>query len=332
MKICVVGGGSWGTAFARHLGAARRLPVSLWIREEDICREVRERGENTTFLPGFTLPAEVTASNDLAASVKDAGLVFVAVPSAFCRATYAAIAAHVSRGAAVVSLTKGLEPGTLRRMSEVMAEVFPARLRVRIAVLSGPSFANDVAAGHPTAVALAMRDGDRARALQHLISGPTLRVYTTGDITGVEVAGAVKNVIAIAAGILDGLEYGANSRAALITRGLAEITKLGRAMGARLKTFYGLAGMGDLVLTCTGEQSRNHYVGFELGRGRGLADVLAEMKMVAEGVRTTLAVRELSRRHAVETPISDQVYQVLYGGKPPRRALEELMTRTLKRE
>ena len=218
------------------------------------------------------------------------------------------------------------------RMSQVMEEVFRPHVRPRLAVLSGPSFAREVAAGFPTALVVASRDQATARDVQHLISSPTIRAYTSSDVTGVEVAGALKNVIAIAAGIADSLKFGLNSRAALITRGLVEITNLGISLGARKETFSGLAGIGDLVLTCTGELSRNHRVGHELGKGRTLADILAGMKMVAEGVHTTQAARRISRALGVEMPISEQIYQVLYRGKPPQKAVTELMSRALKAE
>jgi len=216
--------------------------------------------------------------------------------------------------------------------AELMQEVFRPHVRPRLAVLSGPSFAREVAAGHPTALVVASRDPAIARDVQHLVSSLTIRAYTSRDVTGVEVAGALKNVVAIAAGIIDALKFGLNSRAALITRGLVEITGLGLALGARKETFSGLAGIGDLVLTCTGELSRNHRVGHELGLGRSLDEILAGMKMVAEGVHTTLAARRLARALGVEMPISEQIYQVLYRGKPPQKALEELMSRQLRAE
>lgn len=213
-----------------------------------------------------------------------------------------------------------------------MEEVFRPHARPRLAVLSGPSFAREVAAGQPTALVVASRDPATARDVQHLISSLTIRAYTSSDVTGVEVAGALKNVIAIAAGIADSLKFGLNSRAALITRGLVEITNLGLSLGARKETFSGLAGIGDLVLTCTGELSRNHRVGHELGKGRTLGEILAGMKMVAEGVHTTLAARRIARALGVEMPISEQIYQVLYRGKPPKKAVTELMSRALRAE
>ena len=331
MNAAVIGGGSWGSAFARYLGTIG-LPTRLWIREEDIYQEALRSGENAAFLPGFAFPAAVGFSNDLRETVSFGDVVFVAVPSQFCRSVYGKVATVLRKDQIVVSLTKGFDKRTLMRMSQVMEEVFRPHVRPRLAVLSGPSFAREVAAGHPTALVVASRDQATARDVQHLISSLTIRAYTSSDVTGVEVAGALKNVIAIAAGIADALKFGLNSRAALITRGLVEITNLGISLGARKETFSGLAGIGDLVLTCTGELSRNHRVGHELGEGRTLSDILAGMKMVAEGVHTTLAARRISRALGVEMPISEQIYQVLYRGKPPKRAVTELMSRALKAE
>lgn len=331
MNAAVIGGGSWGSAFARHLGTIG-LPTRLWIREEDIYEEALRSGENAAFLPGFAFPPAVGFSNDLRETVSFGDVLFFAVPSQFCRAVYGKVAAVLRKDQIVVSLTKGFDKRTLMRMSQVMEEVFRPHVRPRLAVLSGPSFAREVAAGFPTALVVASRDQATARDVQHLISSLTIRAYTSSDVTGVEVAGALKNVIAIAAGIVDSMKFGLNSRAALITRGLVEITNLGISLGARKETFSGLAGIGDLVLTCTGELSRNHRVGHELGKGRTLADILAGMKMVAEGVHTTLAARRISRALGVEMPISEQIYQVLYRGKPPKKAVTELMSRALKAE
>jgi glycerol-3-phosphate dehydrogenase (NAD(P)+) len=331
MNTAVVGGGSWGSAFARYLGSIG-LPTRLWIREKDIYREALRSRENSAFLPGFRFPPEVDLSDDLAKTASFGEVVFVAVPSQFCRTVYRRMAPVLHGDQIVVSLTKGFDRKTLMRMSQVMEEVFKPRVLPRLAVLSGPSFAKEVAAGFPTALVIASREPATTRQVQQLISSLTIRAYTSTDVTGVEVAGALKNVIAIAAGIVDSLEFGLNTRAALITRGLVEITKLGLALGARKETFSGLAGIGDLVLTCTGEISRNHRVGHELGRGRTLAEILAGMKMVAEGVYTTVAARRIARALGVEMPISEQIYQVLYRGKTPRKAVEELMSRTLKPE
>ncbi len=331
MNVSVIGGGSWGSAFARYLGSIG-LPVSLWIREEEILREARQSRENSSFLPGYKFPDTVGFTDDLKHAAAFGQVVFIAVPSQYCRAVYGKIAPVLRREQIVVSLTKGFDKQTLMRMSQVMEEVFRPHVRPRLAVLSGPSFAKEVAAGHPTALVVASRDQAPAREVQHLISSLTVRAYTSSDVTGVEVAGALKNVVAIAAGIADSMKFGLNTRAALITRGLVEITNLGLALGARRETFSGLAGIGDLVLTCTGELSRNHRVGHELGRGRTLREILAGMRMVAEGVHTTVAARRISRALGVEMPISEEIYQVLYRGKPPKTAVEDLMSRTLKAE
>jgi len=331
MNTSVIGGGSWGSAFARYLGSIG-LPTLLWIREEDIFREVLASRENKTFLPGFLFPDPVRFTEDLREAASFGDVVFIAVPSQFCRAVYTRIAPVLRRDQIVVSLTKGFDKRTLMRMSQVMEEVFRPHVRPRLAVLSGPSFAKEVAAGNPTALVIASRDPSAPREVQHLISSLTIRAYTSTDVTGVEVAGALKNVVAIAAGIADAFKFGLNTRSALITRGLVEITNLGIALGARRETFYGLAGIGDLILTCTGELSRNHRVGHELGRGRSLREILAGMKMVAEGIHTTVAARRISRALGVEMPICEKIYEVLYRGKPAKKAVEELMTRALKAE
>jgi glycerol-3-phosphate dehydrogenase (NAD(P)+) len=331
MKTAVVGGGSWGSAFARYLGSIGH-PTRLWIREPDILREALKTRENAAFLPGFKFPDTVDFSDDLRETASIADVVFIAVPSQYCRSVYGRIAPVLNRDQIVVSLTKGFDKRTLMRMSQVMEEVFQPHVRPKLAVLSGPSFSREVATGHPTALVVASREAAAAREVQHTVSSPSLRAYTSTDVTGVEVSGALKNVIAIAAGIADAMKFGLNTRAALITRGLVEITNLGLALGARRETFSGLAGMGDLILTCTGELSRNHRVGQELGRGRKLKEILAGMKMVAEGVHTTVAARRISRALGVEMPISEEIYQVLYRGKEPRKAVVDLMTRTLKAE
>jgi glycerol-3-phosphate dehydrogenase (NAD(P)+) len=331
MKACVIGGGSWGSAFALYLGRLK-VRTKLWIRETDILETLQKTRENKTFLPGHVFPAPVSFYHDLPEAVVSTDVLFVAVPSQFCRGLYAEIAPYLAADRIVVSLTKGLEQKSLMRMSQVMEEVFYPYRKPRLAVLSGPSFAKEVAKGNPTAVVVASKDSECARKVQHLISSMTLRAYSSSDVTGVELGGALKNVIAIAAGISDALECGLNTKAALMTRGLVEINRLGTHLGARRETFSGLAGMGDLILTCTGEQSRNHYVGSELGKGRSLRAILSRMKMVAEGVRTTLSAHHLARRENVEMPISEEVYQVLYKNKSPRKAIEDLMSRALKIE
>jgi glycerol-3-phosphate dehydrogenase (NAD(P)+) len=331
MKASVIGGGTWGSAFARHLGRLD-IQTKLWIRERDVYEKTARKKENKTFLPGFTFPSTVTFFHNINDAVSSTDIVFIAVPSQFCRNIYEQLAPHLSSKHIIVSLTKGIEEGTLKRMSEVMEEVFSPFFIPKIAVLSGPSFAREVAEENPTAVVLASEKQNLAKKAQHLISCPTFRVYTSYDVIGVELAGAVKNVIAIAAGISDAFQYGSNTVAALVTRGMAEMTRLGLKLGARMETFAGLAGIGDLILTCTGKLSRNRFVGCELGKGKALDDIISTMKMVAEGVTTTLSVHQLENSEKVEMPICRQIYQVLYKGKDPRAALQYLMSRKLKSE
>jgi glycerol-3-phosphate dehydrogenase (NAD(P)+) len=331
MRAGVIGGGGWGSAFAIHLG---RLGIStrLWVREEEVFRELRKTRRNSLFLSGFYFPRSVSFTGDIREMAGCSEVIFIAVPSRYCRAIFSAIAPDLSGSQVVVSLTKGIEEGTLKRMTEIMSEVFPRRGRPALAVLSGPSFAREVAEKHPTAVVIASPDGACAGEIQRLVSNIYFRAYTSRDVVGVELAGAAKNVIAIAAGISDSLGAGHNSRAALITRGIAEMTRLGVKLGARKETFLGLAGIGDLVLTCTARLSRNYHVGFELGKGRRLQQILGETKMVAEGVTTTVSVRNLARREGIEMPISEEVYRVLYENKSPRASLRDLMRRALKVE
>jgi glycerol-3-phosphate dehydrogenase (NAD(P)+) len=331
MDAAVIGGGSWGSALALHLGRLH-IKTNLWIREKEIFKELLKTRQNKRFLPGYCFPPEIDFSADIRDTASSAGIVFIAVPSGFCRPLYRKIAPVMRKDQIVVSLTKGIEAASLMRMTEVMAEVFPARSLPRLAVLSGPSFAREVAAKHPTAVVIACSEGEPARTVQGLISNIHFRAYTSSDVAGVELAGALKNVIAVACGISDALRFGPNTRAALITRGLAEITRLGLRLGAKKETFLGLAGIGDLALTCTARLSRNYRVGYELGKGHPLAGALAGTRMVAEGVTTTVSVRNLARREGVEMPISAEVYRVLYEKKNPRRSLGDLMLRRLKDE
>ncbi len=331
MNVCVIGGGSWGSAFSLHLGR-KNISTRLWIREEDVYQVALKYRENRIFLPGSIFPSAVSFHHDLETAMRDAGIVFIAVPSEFCREIYGRMRPFLSPDALAVSLTKGIEQESLQTMSQIMGEaLFPDR-PPRIAALSGPSFAREVAESHPTAVVVASKDLKSAEEVQFLISHSYFRAYTSTDLIGVELAGALKNVIAISAGISDGLEFGSNSLAALITRGIAEITRLGVQLGASRETFAGLAGIGDLVLTCTGKLSRNRYVGYELGKGKHLDDIVANMSMVAEGVGTTLSARRLARREKVDMPILEQVYQILYRGRDPRTALQDLMSRKLKSE
>ena len=331
MDAAVIGGGSWGSAFALHLGRLR-LKTRLWIREKEILEELLKTRQNAVFLPGFSFPPEVTFSADIREAASSAAILFIAVPSRFCRPVLEEIAPVLKSDQVVVSLTKGIEECSLKRMSEVMSEVFSPRSAPRLAVLSGPSFAREVAEKHPTAVVIASADAESARTVQHLVSDIHFRAYTSDDVAGVELAGAIKNVIAVACGISDALRFGHNTRAALITRGIAEITRLGLRLGAKKETFLGLAGIGDLVLTCTARLSRNYHVGHELGQGRPLAEILAETRMVAEGVTTTVSVRNLARKEKVEMPICTEVHRILYENKSPKESLGDLMLRTLKGE
>jgi glycerol-3-phosphate dehydrogenase (NAD(P)+) len=329
-SVAVVGAGSWGTAFAAML-AERRADVALWAHEAEVCADIRRFRENRAFLPGVSLPAAVRATNDLAAAVSGKSVVAFAVPSHHLRAVAARAAEHLSRDACLVSLAKGVENGSLLRMTELLAEASPAHAG-RVAALSGPTFAQEVAEGKPTGATVAARDLAVARKLQHVLAGSRFRVYADDDVVGIEIGGALKNVMAIAAGMCDGLGFGHNARALLITRGLAEIARLGVHLGAHPQTFAGLAGMGDLVLTCTGDLSRNRTVGVRVGRGEPIGEVLAGMTMVAEGVLTARSAVELSRRTGVPLPISEQVHRILYEGKGAREAVTELFARALKTE
>ena len=329
-SVAVVGAGSWGTAFAAML-AGRYESVTLWAHETDVCADLRDRRENRGFLPGIALPPAIRPTNDLADAVSGKTVVIFAVPSHHLREVASRAAAHVSPDACLVSLAKGVENGTLKRMTEVLAEASPS-LVPRVAALSGPTFAREVAEGKPTGATVAAHDLSVARRLQHALSGSRFRLYADDDVTGIEIGGALKNVMAIAAGMADGLGFGHNARALLISRGLAEISRLGVRLGANPQTFAGLAGMGDLVLTCTGDLSRNRTVGMRVGRGERIGDILPEMTMVAEGVRTAVSAVELSRRTGVPMPISEQVHAILHEGKDVREAVSELFSRALKRE
>ena len=332
-RITILGGGSWGTGLAVVLaGSRRKHEIRLWVRASSLADSIERDRENKKYLPGIALPPCISASSDLENSVREAQIVLSAIPSAHTRSIFALALPRVSRDAAFVSATKGLEPATHLRMSEVLSQVINARFLPQIAVLSGPSFAAEAAQGHPTAVVLASENASLGAFLQEEFSGPTFRLYTNDDVLGVELAGAMKNVMAIAAGACQGLALGANSLAALITRGLAEMTRLAVALGGKPETLSGLAGMGDLILTCYGTQSRNRRVGFELGQGRSLQQILADMTMVAEGVGTTAALLALAKENHLELPITQQVHSILHLGNSPREAIRAIMERPLKRE
>ncbi len=322
----VVGAGSWGTAIA-HLLHENGHRVRLWSYEEDVVRTIRETNENRSYLPGVTLSPEIRVSGDLGDVVRGAELVVSVSPAQFVGQVMGEAGPHVDPAALVVSASKGIEIDTLRRMDQVLSEVLPRRASERLVILSGPSFAAEVARRQPTAVVAASASREARLEVQSIFRSPTFRVYTNPDVVGVELAGALKNVVALAAGVCAGLDFGHNTRAAVITRGLAEVTRLGVAMGAETSTFYGLAGIGDLVLTCTGELSRNRTVGARLGRGEKIDEILSEMKAVAEGVRTTPAAYALAKQFDVEMPIVEQMHAILERGKDPLEAVKELMLR-----
>jgi glycerol-3-phosphate dehydrogenase (NAD(P)+) len=322
--MTVVGAGSWGTALAVHLARSKR-PVRLWAREPALVEQMAAARVNEPYLPGIPLPAAITPTSSLAGAVEGAAFVIIAVPSHGVRTVVRALAPLIERDTIIVSTTKGLESDSLQRMSQVISD--ETADRVPVVALSGPSFALELARGLPTAVLAASADPRAAARVQEQFRGPGLRLYASDDIAGVEIGGALKNVIAIAAGVVEGLGLGQNAKAALITRGLAEISRLACAEGACRDTLAGLSGLGDLVLTCSGNLSRNRHVGVELGRGRRLAEILAGMRMVAEGVRTTGAALALGERHHIELPIAAQMAAVLDGRTSPIEAVETLMGR-----
>jgi glycerol-3-phosphate dehydrogenase (NAD(P)+) len=333
--IAIIGGGAWGTGIAIVLGRKGTHRVRLWAHEADVCESIRHKQVNEKFLPGRRIPDSVTASNDLAGTLQGAHIVVSVMPSQHCRALFERMRPLIQPQALIVSATKGLEEESLQRMTEVIAEVLKRDDGTSPAVgaLSGPSFAQEVARGDPTAITIASSDATLLRTVQQEFSDPSFRVYTNNDVIGVELGGALKNIVAIAAGICDGLGFGHNSVAALITRGLAEMTRLVVACGGRTETMAGLAGLGDLVLTCTGGLSRNRSVGVELGRGRTLPEIIAGMHgMVAEGVFTTSAAVGLAHARNVEMPITEQMHAILHQRKSPREAIQVLMSRTGKSE
>jgi glycerol-3-phosphate dehydrogenase (NAD(P)+) len=329
-RVAVVGAGSWGTALA-VIPAEKGVETVLWARRPEAADAIASHHENAEYLAGVELPPALTATSDMEKAVMGADVVVMAVPSHAFRAIFEEAVAHLSPEAPVVSLTKGLEQGSLLRMTEVLREEADLP-ESRVAVLSGPNLAREVAARQPSATVIGCTDEDRARALQALFMSPYFRVYTNRDVVGCELAGALKNVVAIAAGMADGMGFGDNSKASLITRGLAELTRLGVRMGGNPLTFQGLAGMGDLVATCISKLSRNHHVGEELGKGRKLDDIVAEMNMVAEGVKTCRAVIDLAAREGMEVPIAEHVGKVLYEGMDPRDMVRSLMLREAKPE
>lgn len=313
--------------------ALSRFPdIRLWLYEKDLARRMSRLRENDTYLPGFQLPAHVRITTELGEALEGADVVLGVMPSHHVRSVFTEMLPHLRPDVLLVSASKGIEEGTLLRLSEVIQAVIGGQFKPRFAAFSGPTFAREVARGEPAAVVVSSKDLAVSKSIQAAFSGPTLRLYTNTDLIGVELGASLKNVIAIGAGVCHGLGLGNNTLAALITRGLAEMTRLATAMGAKGRTLSGLAGLGDLVLTCHGELSRNRTVGVKLARGHRLAEIIASTPMVAEGVRTTYAAIELARRHGVEMPITEQMYQMLRHDKPPREALRGLMERSLKSE
>lgn len=331
LRTAVIGAGSWGTALALLL-QRNGHQVRLWSHNPTVVTEVEDTGENRSYLPGIRVPSEVGVVTEVGEALEGAQVVVSVTPSQFVGQVMEEAVPHIPSGALVVTASKGIEVQTLRRMDQVLAGLLPESFHHRLSVLSGPSFALEVAEERPTAVVIASRSREARLHAQAIFSSPNFRVYTSPDVIGVELGGAVKNVIALAAGVAAGLELGRNTQAALITRGLAEITRLGVALGAEPMTFPGLAGMGDLVLTCTGDLSRNRTVGMRLGQGESLHAILSDMRAVAEGVRTAPAVLALARKHEVEMPIVTQVCRMLDGDVEPRSAVHTLMTRDPKPE
>lgn len=331
VKIAVIGGGSWGTALAIHC-ARLGMPVSLWVYEEDLARRMIEAGENDTYLPGEDLPPNLKPTNSYEQCLTGAGIVFSVVPSHVARQVWAQARSYLPVDAIIINATKGIEEKTLLTSTEVLVESVGENILERKVTLSGPTFAKEVARGLPAAAVIAGRNMEVANSVQQILTSESLRFYTNRDYIGVEIAGSLKNVMAISVGICDGLALGHNARAALITRGLAEMARLGVALGADPLTFQGLAGMGDLVLTCTGDLSRNRTLGLRLGKGESLEQITGSTPMVAEGVRTTRSARDLALREKVEMPITEEIYHVLYDGRKPLSALKRLMSRSLKEE
>lgn len=330
MRIAVIGAGSWGTAVADLIG--RRQPVALWARRSELAEAINTTRTNPDYLPDHQLSDGLIAESDLQETLAGAEAVVMGVPSHGYRSVLELGSTMITADTPIISLAKGVERDTLMRMTEVTADVLPGHRRDRIGVLTGPNLAREIVAGQPAATVIAMEDEDASRALQEIFINPTFRVYTNTDVVGSESAGALKNVMAIAAGMAHGLGFGDNTMATLITRALAELTRLGIAMGGRPLTFAGLAGMGDLIATCMSSQSRNHTVGYGLGRGKKLDEIIAEMHQVAEGVKSTPGILALADRYEIEMPIATQVARVLYEGASPLEAVSNLMGRAAKPE
>ena len=332
-RAAIIGAGSWGTALALLL-ANKGIETRLWGHRSEHVRLLQKDGENRAYLPGFPFPDALHPEESLEETITGAGVIVMVIPSHAYRQVFSQVSGLAQKGTVFVSATKGIENQSLKTMTQVMEDCFPdnAPSPPLCAVLSGPSFAKEVAQKVPTAITIGSERDDSAQLLQNFFSTEYFRVYTSSDVIGLEISAALKNIIAIAAGICDGLAFGSNARAALITRGLAEMTRLGVQLGANRETFFGLSGLGDLVLTCTGELSRNRYVGIELGKGRSLDAILDSMNMVAEGIKTTKSVYGLVTRLGADMPILEQVYEVLYEGKDCGKAVQDLLSRDLKPE
>lgn len=328
-RIAIIGAGSWGTALA-VVAARAGHSVQLWSRSEEVVSSINERRVNSRYLTSTSIPSSVIATGDVHAALREASMVLLAAPSHAARELLTTMIPGLDQGAIIVSVSKGIEIESGKRISEIAKEVVGGSYP--FVCLSGPSFAKEVVEGHPTAIVAASKDSSAARVVQNDLSFANLRIYTNADVVGTELGGSVKNVMAIAAGMTAGLGFGSNSVAALITRGLAEITRLARREGAQIETLMGLAGLGDLVLTCTGSLSRNRFVGEELGKGRSLDEIVAELSEVAEGIKTARAVKKLADRAGLEMPITNEVNSVLYDGKSARDAVAELMSRPLREE
>lgn len=328
-RIAIIGAGSWGTALA-VVAARAGHSVQLWSRSEEVVSSINERRVNSRYLTSTSVPSSVIATGDVQAALREASMVLLAAPSHAARELLRTMMPDLDQGAIIVSVSKGIEIESGKRISEIVKEVVGSSYP--FVCLSGPSFAKEVVEGHPTAIVAASKDSSAARVVQNDLSFENLRIYTNADVVGTELGGSVKNVMAIAAGMTAGLGFGSNSVAALITRGLAEITRLARREGAQVETLMGLAGLGDLVLTCTGNLSRNRFVGKELGKGRSLEEIVAQLSEVAEGIKTARAVKKLADSAGLEMPITNEVNAVLYDGKPARDAVAELMSRPLREE
>lgn len=331
MKIGVIGAGSWGTTIAKLL-SEKGLSTTLWIYEKELYEEMKKKRINAYYLPDVVLPENLQFTNEIETAVKDSDIIVSVTPSHVVRNVMTKAAQFIRKGTVIVSASKGIENDMLLTMSRVLKQIIPEKLNVKIVALSGPSFAKDVSSYLPTAVTIASENIEACKLIQNTFSTPYFRTYTHNDVIGVELGGSLKNVIAIAAGVSDRLGLGSSTRAALITRGLAEITRLGLRLGADARTFMGLSGIGDLVLTCTGDLSRNRTVGIRIGRGEKLKDILSSMRMVAEGVKTAKSAYNLGKKLNVEMPITEEIYKILYEDKDAKEAVISLMKRELKSE